>query len=131
MYVFLAAHTDGSLILTSFPHRQDLYRRALLLREAEISEKRAKLKASLATGKPLDPSIANDKGLRKDLAYDESQPDTVDLDLDDEYQALSGIVEPRVLVTTARDPSSRLSSFSKEVRKSCLAQQAHEACHAN
>lgn len=96
--------------------RDYLYRRALLLREAEISEKRAKLKASLATGKPLDPTIANDRGLRKDLAYDESAPDNVDLDLDDEYQALSGIVEPRVLVTTARDPSSRLSSFSKEIR---------------
>ncbi|KAK1770993.1 Brix-domain-containing protein [Phialemonium atrogriseum] len=96
--------------------RDYLYRRALLLREAEISEKRAKLKASLATGKPLDPTIANDKELRKDLAYDESRPDTVELDLDDEYQALSGIVEPRVLVTTARDPSSRLSAFSKEIR---------------
>ncbi|KAL1874404.1 hypothetical protein VTK73DRAFT_330 [Phialemonium thermophilum] len=96
--------------------RDYLYRQALLLREAEISEKRAKLKASLATGKPLDPSIANDKQLRKDLQYDESQPDAVDLDLDDEYQALSGVVEPRVLVTTARDPSSRLNAFSKEIR---------------
>ncbi|KAJ9141612.1 Brix-domain-containing protein [Coniochaeta hoffmannii] len=97
--------------------RDYLYRRALLLRDAEISEKRAKLKASLATGKPLEPSIANDKQLRKDLAYDESRPDSLDeIDLDDEYQALSGIVDPRVLVTTARDPSSRLSAFSKEIR---------------
>jgi U3 small nucleolar ribonucleoprotein protein IMP4 len=100
-----------------FPSDQDpdLYRRALLLRDAEISEKRAKLKASLATGKPLDSSIANDKELRRDLAYDESRPDATDLDMDDEYQALSGIVDPRILVTTARDPSSRLSAFSKEV----------------
>ncbi|RKU44434.1 snoRNA-binding rRNA-processing protein imp4 [Coniochaeta pulveracea] len=97
--------------------RDYLYRRALLLRDAEISEKRAKLKQSLATGKPLDPSIANDQQLRKDLAYDESRPDNVDeLDLDDEYQQLSGIVDPRVLVTTARDPSSRLAAFSKEIR---------------
>lgn len=88
-----------------------------MLRDAEISEKRAKLKQSLATGKPLDPSIANDQQLRKDLAYDESRPDNVDeLDLDDEYQQLSGIVDPRVLVTTARDPSSRLAAFSKEIR---------------
>jgi U3 small nucleolar ribonucleoprotein protein IMP4 len=97
--------------------RDYLYRRALLLRDAEISEKRAKLKQSLATGKPLDPSIANDQQLRKDLAYDESRPDNADeLDLDDEYQQLSGIVDPRVLVTTARDPSSRLAAFSKEIR---------------
>lgn len=65
--------------------RDYLYRRALLLRDAEISEKRAKLRESLATGKPLDRAIANDEQLRKDLAYDETSADTKDqLDLDDE-----------------------------------------------
>nr|5O9E_A Chain A, Putative U3 small nucleolar ribonucleoprotein [Thermochaetoides thermophila DSM 1495] len=34
----------------------------------------------------------------------------------DEYSELSGIVDPRVLVTTSRDPSSRLMAFSKEIR---------------
>ncbi|PHH62326.1 hypothetical protein CDD81_7246 [Ophiocordyceps australis] len=99
--------------------RDYLYRRALLLRDAEISEKRAKLRASLASGKPLDPTIANDKALRKDYQYDESAADagiTEQLDLDDEYAQLSGIVDPRVLVTTSRDPSARLSAFSKEIR---------------
>ncbi|KAH8170656.1 brix domain-containing protein [Sarocladium implicatum] len=99
--------------------RDYLYRRALLLRDAEISEKRAKLRAALASGKPLDPTIANDKALRKDYQYDESAADLTtneQLDLDDEYAQLSGIVEPRVLVTTSRDPSSRLSSFAKEIR---------------
>lgn len=79
----------------------------MTLRDAETAEKRAKLRQSLATGKPLaDPTIANDKELRKDYAYDESRPDRTlneELDLDDEYSQLSGIVEPRVLVTTSRD----------------------------
>lgn len=99
--------------------RDYLYRRAMLLRDAEISEKRAKLRASLATGKALDPSIANNKELRKDYAYDESRPDRTadeELDLDDEYSQLSGIVDPRVLVTTSRDPSARLAAFAKEIR---------------
>lgn len=99
--------------------RDYLYRRALTLRDAEIAEKRAKLKNSLATGKPLDPAIANDKQLRKDYAYDESRADRTtqeELDLDDEYAYLSGVVDPRVLVTTSRDPSSRLGSFAKEIR---------------
>ncbi|KAK7750922.1 snoRNA-binding rRNA-processing protein imp4 [Diatrype stigma] len=99
--------------------RDYLYRKALILRDAEISEKRAKLRASLATGKPLDPSIANDQQLRKDFAYDESRPDRTsneELDLDDEYSQLSGIVDPRVLVTTSRDPSTRLAAFAKEIR---------------
>lgn len=91
----------------------------MTLRDAEVSEKRAKLRASLATGKALDSTIANDKGLRKDYAYDESRPDRTvqeELDLDDEYSQLSGIVDPRVLVTTSRDPSARLAAFAKEVR---------------
>ncbi|KAI7687971.1 U3 small nucleolar ribonucleoprotein-like protein IMP4, partial [Hortaea werneckii] len=99
--------------------RDYLYRRALTLRDAEIAEKRAKLKQSLATGKPLDPSIANDKQLRQDYKYDESRADRTtqdELDLDDEYSYLSGVVDPRVLVTTSRDPSTRLGSFAKEIR---------------
>lgn len=98
--------------------RDYLYRKAQVLKSAEISEKRAKLRASIAQGRPLDSAIANDKALRKDFAYDEARPDhTVqeELDLDDEYH-LSGLVEPRVLVTTSRDPSTRLAAFSKEVR---------------
>jgi U3 small nucleolar ribonucleoprotein protein IMP4 len=100
--------------------RQDyLYRRALTLRDAEISEKRAKLRASLASGKPLDAAVANDKNLREDYKYDESRQDLTaneELDLDDEYAQLSGIVDPRILVTTSRDPSTRLASFAKEIR---------------
>jgi len=77
------------------------------------------LRASLASGKPLDPAVAKDKRLQKDFEYDESRPDLTaeeQLDLDDEYSQLSGIVDPRVLVTTSRDPSTRLSAFAKEVR---------------
>ncbi|GAB1193547.1 hypothetical protein APSETT444_002768 [Aspergillus pseudonomiae] len=103
--------------------RDYLYRRALLLRDASIAEKRAQLKASLASGKPLDPSIANDKQLREDFKYDESLPtadkkdkDADMLDLDDEYALTSGIVDPRPIVTTSRNPSVRLGAFAKEIR---------------
>ncbi|KAG9244508.1 anticodon-binding protein [Calycina marina] len=112
----------GNLLLARKNTRQRrdyLYRRALTLQQAEISEKRSKLRASLASGKPLDPTIAEDKKLRADYKYDESRPDMTledELNLDDEYSHLSGIVDPRVLITTSRDPSSRLSSFSKEIR---------------
>ncbi|KAH3203490.1 hypothetical protein KXX02_007265 [Aspergillus fumigatus] len=103
--------------------RDYLYRRALLLRDASIAEKRAQLKASLATGKTLDPSIANDKKLREDFKYDESletpnkeSKDTDYADLDDEYALTSGIIDPRPIVTTSRSPSVRLGTFAKEIR---------------
>ncbi|KAK2871793.1 hypothetical protein FQN49_002817, partial [Arthroderma sp. PD_2] len=103
--------------------RDYLYRKALLLKDASIAERRATLKASLASGKPLDSSIANDKRLREDFKYDESLPtanpkskDAEEVDVDDEYAVTSGLVDPRPLVTTSRDPSSRLSTFAKEIR---------------
>ena len=36
--------------------------------------------------------------------------------VDDEYEALSGIVDPKIIITTSRDPSSRLMQFAKEIR---------------
>ncbi|RAK98626.1 snoRNA-binding rRNA-processing protein IMP4 [Aspergillus ibericus CBS 121593] len=102
--------------------RDYLYRRALTLRDASIAEKRAQLKASLASGKPLDPSVADDKALREDFKYDESitpadkqKKDDV-VDLDDEYALTSGIADPRPIVTTSRSPSVRLGTFAKEIR---------------
>lgn len=36
--------------------------------------------------------------------------------IDDEYSATSGISDPRIIVTTSRDPSTRLSQFAKEIK---------------
>ncbi len=66
--------------------RDYLYRRAQLLKDAEISEKRAQLRASLASGKPLARQDV-DEQVRKDYAYDESRADMSKdeaMDLDDE-----------------------------------------------
>lgn len=107
-----------------------------VLKDAEVNEKRTKLRVALAQGRSLDPAIANDKSLRADYAYDESRELSTkeQLDMDDEYSQLSGLVDPRgmkhclslgycswmrsltpmtVLITTSRDPSSRLVSFAK------------------
>jgi hypothetical protein len=62
--------------------------RALTLRDAELASKRSALKASLASGKPLDPSVANDESLRNDYKYDETRAERTaeeELGLDDEY----------------------------------------------
>lgn len=77
------------------------------------------MKKSLATGKPLDPAIANDLSLRKDFKYDESldqESAEAQQSIDDEYSLLSGLTDPRPLVTTSRSPSTRLATFSKEIR---------------
>ena len=113
-------HTTNRMIRKQARERRDyLYRRALTLRDAELASKRAALRASLASGKPLDPTVANDESLRADYKYDESRAERTaddELALDDEYAQLSGVVDPRPLVTTSRDPSSRLGTFAKEIR---------------
>jgi hypothetical protein len=58
------------------------------------------LRASLASGKPLDPEIANDKQLRQDYDYDVAKDvakDEGELDIDDEYSELSGVVGTQLL----------------------------------
>ncbi|KAI5853752.1 anticodon-binding protein [Tricharina praecox] len=96
--------------------RDFLYRKQLELQNAQVAEKRAKLKAALASGKPLQKDIADDAQLRKDFKYDESQLEGDEAFVDDEYDALSGIVDPKIIITTSRDPSSRLMQFAKEIR---------------
>ena len=119
LYNLLAHHRPDMIRRQARERRDYIYRRALQLRDASIAEKRALLKKSLATGKRLDPSVADDKTLRKDFKYDESlDPEAAQAqeDVDDEYSMLSGLADPRPLVTTSRSPSTRLSTFSKEVR---------------
>ncbi len=52
------------------------------------------MRTALASGKPLDSEIANDKTLRQDYDYDVSRDVNPDesLDIDDEYSELSGVV---------------------------------------
>jgi len=98
-------HTANMIRKQARERRDYLYRRALTLRDAELASKRAALKASLASGKPLSKDVANDQNLRQDFKYDESRADRTaeeELGLDDEYAQLSGVVDPRILVTTSR-----------------------------
>ncbi|CAG84746.2 DEHA2A10318p [Debaryomyces hansenii CBS767] len=92
--------------------REYLYRKSLELQESSLTEKRQQLKAALASGKPLSKELAEDKELQKDFIYDESEQ----TEIDDEYSALSGISEPKVLITTSRNPSVKLLQFSKEIK---------------
>ncbi|ODV67045.1 U3 small nucleolar ribonucleo protein IMP4 [Hyphopichia burtonii NRRL Y-1933] len=92
--------------------REYLYRKALELQESSKTEKRQQLKAALASGKPLLKELGDDVQLQKDFIYDESEQ----TEIDDEYSALSGIAEPKLIITTSRNPSVRLLQFAKELK---------------
>ncbi|KAL1574898.1 U3 small nucleolar ribonucleoprotein IMP4 [Candida albicans P76067] len=92
--------------------REYLYRKALQLQESFLTEKRQQLKAALASGKSLSKELAEDEKLQRDFIYDESEQ----IEIDDEYSRLSGISDPKVVITTSRDPSVKLLQFSKEIK---------------
>ncbi|GME93599.1 hypothetical protein B5S28_g5122 [[Candida] boidinii] len=92
--------------------REYLFRKAQQLQEQSKIEKRQQLSHALATGKALPKEVADDKQLQKDYLYDESTQDVID----DEYSQLSGLIDPKIVVTTSRNPSTRLSQFAKELK---------------
>jgi U3 small nucleolar ribonucleoprotein protein IMP4 len=96
--------------------RQARERRAYLhqktLAQKENTANLRKLKAHIDKDKELPKELQN-PSLRKDLRYDEAQLLLDESEqMDDEYYNM-GMREPRILITTSRDPSSRLLQFSK------------------
>jgi U3 small nucleolar ribonucleoprotein protein IMP4 len=115
--------------------REYIYRKSLEQQEQQLFERKQKVRQLLAAGKPIPRSLLQDAGegghsssntrqqaelqkLARDVTMDETQGESSSLNtLDDEY-SLAGQYDPKVLITTSRDPSSRLLQFSKEIRLS-------------
>ena len=83
--------------------RAYIYQKALA-QKSNISHLR-KLKAHIDKDKEL-PKELQDPSLRKDLRYDEAKLMLDEAEeMDDEYYHV-GMRDPRILITTSRDPSS-------------------------
>lgn len=96
--------------------KEYLFKKALEDREATTFEKKRKLEDALKNNKAIPTELrGEDKRLRKtlDLADDKTREQRSAVD--DEYAYL-GVKDPKVLLTTSRDPSSRLTQFLKELR---------------
>jgi U3 small nucleolar ribonucleoprotein protein IMP4 len=96
--------------------REYLYRKSLEGKEREFYERRRRIREALQEGKTLPTELtAEADALRDELALDDDGHDEQKTHMDDEY-ARAGEIDPKVLVTTARDPSSRLKQFAKEIK---------------
>ncbi|KAI9617391.1 hypothetical protein KEM48_004843 [Puccinia striiformis f. sp. tritici PST-130] len=95
--------------------REFLYKKASEARERQIWEKKQAVKDALAKGKPVPTELKKELDeLREAMSKDagNSEPLT---HIDDEYDR-AGIEDPKILITTSRNPSSKLLQFSKELR---------------
>jgi len=96
--------------------KEYLYKKALEDREAVTFDKKRKLQDALDKNKPIPTELrGEDKRIRKNLDLQDEVTREQRGTIDDEY-AYVGVKDPRVLITTSRDPSSRLQQFLKELR---------------
>lgn len=96
--------------------KEYLYKKALEDREAATFEKKRKLQGALDENKPIPTEIrGQDRKLRRTLDLQDVNTKNQRGLLDDEY-AYMGVKDPKILLTTSRDPSSRLQQFVKELR---------------
>ncbi|KAI0796574.1 Brix-domain-containing protein [Abortiporus biennis] len=121
--------------------RQYIYAKSLEAQERQTYERKQQLKDALASGRTLPTELKRDaKSLGKDLAFDEAQADP-STHIDNEYSR-AGILDPKIVVTTSRDPSSKLLQFAKEMRLvfpnshrinrgNYVVKELAEACRAN
>ena len=79
-------------------------------------EQKRLVRAALAAGKKLPTELrASYDKLASEIQQEDSKTEVQKTHVDDEYGD-AGLEDPRVCVTTSRDPSSRLKQFAKEVK---------------
>ncbi|CAE6531771.1 unnamed protein product [Rhizoctonia solani] len=95
--------------------REYIYRKNQEAQERQTYERKQTLKDALASGKQLPTELRKDAAeLGKVMTMDESQVEPT-THIDDEYSR-AGIMDPKIVITTSRDPSSKLLQFAKEMR---------------
>jgi len=79
-------------------------------------EKKLRLKSAIEQEKPIPSELKKEsESLLKQLDYDDDNTILPYSVVDDEYSS-SKYLEPKILVTTSRSPSQRLTQFLKEMR---------------
>ena len=108
--------------------REYLYRKGVEEREKAIQEKKDRLKRALDENRLIDGDLRRDAlALQKSGDWDDAGPQKAETfgaesggtsaknSQDDEYR-WAGVEDPKVMMTTSRDPSARLKKFAKEFR---------------
>ncbi|KAK9162417.1 hypothetical protein Syun_003319 [Stephania yunnanensis] len=93
--------------------REYLYRKSLEGKERLLYEKKRKIKEALEDGKAIPTELVNEEAaLRQEIDLEDEHTAVPKTHIDDEY-ANAAEKDPKILLTTSRDPSSRLTQFVK------------------
>jgi len=93
-----------------------MYRKSLEGKQKEEFEKKRAIRKALAEGKPIPSYLKEyEAEVRHDMEMEDQRAQDAPDMKDDEYRH-GGSYEPKILLTTSRDPSSRLIQFAKELK---------------
>ncbi|XP_072344143.1 U3 small nucleolar ribonucleoprotein protein IMP4 isoform X3 [Scyliorhinus torazame] len=93
--------------------REYLYHKAQEDKLRSVEEKKQKLKCALEENKLIPTELRRDAlELQKVLEYDDEGGEGISSQIDDEYK-WAGVEDPKIMITTSRDPSSKLKQFAK------------------
>jgi U3 small nucleolar ribonucleoprotein protein IMP4 len=107
--------------------REYLYRKSIQDKLKTIQEKKDKIKKCLDENIPIHPDLRSSAlYLQRKAEWEDAGPELAALqgtemggavgsNEDDEYR-WAGVEDPKIVITTSRDPSSRLKMFVKELR---------------
>lgn len=107
--------------------REYLYRKGIQGKLKSVQDKKERLKRSLEENTPIHPDLRKTAlYLQKKIEWEDAGPQmavamgtemggTTGSNEDDEYR-WAGVEDPKIVITTSRDPSSRLKMFVKELR---------------
>lgn len=96
--------------------KEYLFKKNEEIKNKLIYEKKMKLKRAIEEEKPIPSELKKDSdNLLKELDYEDDNTMLPYSIVDDEY-ANNKYTEPKILVTTSRTPSQRLTQFLKEMR---------------
>lgn len=103
--------------------RQQRLRREYLVRKIEedkkqtVTENKKKIKLSLDQNKNIPKDLRSGAlSLLKTAEIDQEVADELTTSYQDDEYRWAGIEDPKVIVTTSRDPSSKLKIFAKEIK---------------
>ncbi|KAH9260331.1 hypothetical protein BASA82_000181 [Batrachochytrium salamandrivorans] len=95
--------------------REYLFKKSLEGKNELEAGKKQKLERALESNSKIPDALVGESAkLRASMAWDDGETKQLKTHVDDEYAKTS--MEPRICVTTSRDPSSKLKEFSKELK---------------
>uniref|UniRef100_A0A7S0LAG2 Brix domain-containing protein n=1 Tax=Coccolithus braarudii TaxID=221442 RepID=A0A7S0LAG2_9EUKA len=96
--------------------REYMYKKSAEANDRATAERKRKVKDALESGKPVPHELRGETDtLREQILLDDAKHVPPEDDIDSEYVS-AGVADPKVLMTTSHDPSSKLTQFLKEMK---------------